>query len=94
MKNMRVASVQFQHAPGDKRFNLNKVRAFVERAAARGVELIAPEMCITGYWHVRNLPREGADALAEPVPAGRGTRARCGSRAEAPSSCRHQPTTC
>ncbi|HEY9284188.1 MAG TPA: nitrilase family protein [Pyrinomonadaceae bacterium] len=74
MKNIRVASVQFQHAPGDKQFNLNKVRAFVERAAARGVELIAfPEMCVTGYWHVRNLPREQVDALAEPVPEGPST---------------------
>jgi len=74
MKNIRVASVQFQHAPGDKRANLGKVEAFAERAAAERVELIAfPEMCITGYWHVRNLPREEVEALAEPVPEGRST---------------------
>lgn len=74
MKNIRVASVQFQHAAGDKPANLKKIEAFVRRAAARGVELIAfPEMCITGYWHVRNLPREEVDALAEPVPAGEST---------------------
>ena len=71
MKNIRVASVQFQHAPGDKRANLAKVEAFVERAAAERVELIAfPEMCVTGYWHVRNLAREEVEALAEPVPDG------------------------
>ena len=74
MKNIRVASVQFQHAPGDKPANLEKIRAFVEQAAARRVELIAfPEMCITGYWHVRNLSREEVDALAEPVPEGPST---------------------
>ena len=75
MNNIRVASVQFQHAPGDKAANLAKIHAFVERAAAHRVELIAfPEMCITGYWHVRNLPHEEVDALAEPVPAGASSR--------------------
>ena len=74
MKNIRVASVQFQHAPGDKPANLGRIKTFVEQAAARRVELIAfPEMCITGYWHVRNLPREEVDALAEPVPEGPST---------------------
>ncbi|HEX8352368.1 MAG TPA: nitrilase family protein, partial [Pyrinomonadaceae bacterium] len=74
MRNIRAASVQFQHSPGDKRANLGKLTAFVERAARAGVELIAfPEMCITGYWHVRNLSREDVDALAEPVPAGPST---------------------
>jgi predicted amidohydrolase len=74
MRNLRAASVQFQHAPGDKAANLEKIRAFVGRAAARRVELIAfPEMCVTGYWHVRNLPREEVDALAEPFPSGPST---------------------
>src|SRR2546423_4112201 len=76
MKNIRAASVQFQHSPGDKQSNLYKVRAFVEEAAARRVELIAfPEMCVTGYWHVRNLSREAVEWLAEPVPTGPTTRA-------------------
>ena len=76
MKNIRAASVQFQHAPGDKAANLGKIRAFVEKAAAARVGLIAfPEMCVSGYWHVRNLPREEVVALAEPVPEGPSTRA-------------------
>src|SRR2546423_15155971 len=71
MKNIRAASVQFQHSPGDKQSNLNKVRTFVEAAATRRVELIAfPEMCVTGYWHVRNLSREAVERLAEPGPSG------------------------
>lgn len=75
-KTIRAASVQLHHSPGDKPSNLEKIRAFVGRAAARGVELIAfPEMCITGYWHVRNLPREEVEALAEPVPSGASTAA-------------------
>jgi predicted amidohydrolase len=54
---------------------LVKIKAFVEKAAARQVKLIAfPEMCITGYWHVRNLSREDVDSLAEPVPSGHSTK--------------------
>jgi predicted amidohydrolase len=75
-KKIRAASVQFNHAPGDKAANLEKIRGFVERAAERGVELLAfPEMCVTGYWHVRNLGREAVEELAEPVPSGATTAA-------------------
>ena len=71
MRDIRVATVQFQHAPGDKSYNLGRVRHFVTRAASSGVELIVfPEMCLTGYWHVRKLSREAFEALAESVPDG------------------------
>ncbi|MBK9317333.1 MAG: nitrilase family protein [Acidobacteria bacterium] len=74
MKKIRVASVQFQHSPGDKSFNLDVVRKFVQQAAEQDVRMIAfPEMCITGYWHVRNLTREDIELLAEPIPAGPST---------------------
>jgi predicted amidohydrolase len=71
MRDIRVATVQFQHAPGDKTANLARVRHFVTEAARSGAEIIAfPEMCLTGYWHVRKLDREAVEALAEPVPDG------------------------
>ena len=71
MRDIRVATVQFQHAPGDKSYNLGRIRHYVAEAARRGVEIITfPEMCLTGYWHVRNLSREAFEALAEPVPNG------------------------
>jgi len=75
MRDVRIATVQFQHEPGDKSYNLGRVRHFVTEAAESGVEIIAfPEMCLTGYWHVRKLTREGVDALAEPVPDGPSTQ--------------------
>jgi predicted amidohydrolase len=75
MRDVRVASVQFQHEPGDKSYNLGRVRHFVTEAAESSVEIIAfPEMCLTGYWHVRKLTREGVEALAEPVPDGASTQ--------------------
>ena len=74
MNNLRAGSVQFQHVPGDKEANLSTIRSFVTKAVAEKVNLLVfPEMCITGYWHVRNLAREEIDALAEPVPEGPST---------------------
>jgi predicted amidohydrolase len=75
MRDIRVAAVQFQHAPGDKTYNLGRVRHYVDEAARAGAEIICfPEMCLTGYWHVRKLSRAEVEALAEPVPDGPSTR--------------------
>jgi len=68
VRKIRAAAVQFQHRPGDKPANLETIRRFTAEAARQGVELLCfPECCITGYWHLRKLPREALDALAEPV---------------------------
>ncbi len=79
MRNIRVAAVLFQLDPVDKTYNLGRVRHYVEEAARAGVEIICfPEMCLTGYWHVRKLSRAEVEALAEPVPDGPSTRALLG----------------
>jgi predicted amidohydrolase len=75
VRDIRVATVQFQHAAGDKDYNRGRVRHFVNEAARSDVEIIAfPEMCLTGYWHVRKLAREAVEALAESVPDGPSTQ--------------------
>lgn len=75
MRDIRVAAVQFQHAPGDKEYNLGRVHYFAAEAARQNVEIIAfPEMCLTGYWHTRKLGREAFASLAENVPDGPSTR--------------------
>ena len=75
MRDIRVAATQFQHHPGDKEYNLGRVRHFVGEAAKSKVEIIVfPEMCLTGYWHVRKLARDQVAALAEPVPDGPSTQ--------------------
>lgn len=75
MKNIKSASVQFNHKPGDKEYNLNKIREFVASAARQKVDLLVfPEMCLTGYWHVRKLSKPDIAALAEPVPSGPSTQ--------------------
>lgn len=76
MRDLRAASVQFEHAAGDKQANLAAIESFVTRAAADGVQLIVfPECCITGYWFLRELGRAELEVLAEPVLDGPSSRA-------------------
>jgi len=75
METYKTATVQFQHTPGNKEDNLEIIAAYVDEASKDGVKLIVfPEMCITGYWHVRNLSKEEIQLLAEPVPKGPSTQ--------------------
>jgi predicted amidohydrolase len=60
-----------QHRPGDVRANLNKVRQFTRHAVEQGAELVVfPECCVSGYWHLRKLSRQGLMELAEPADSG------------------------
>lgn len=73
---IRSATVQFNHHPGDKAYNLGRIRDFCKQATEENVQIIAfPEMCITGYWHVNKLERQQIVALAESVPDGESTQA-------------------
>ncbi len=75
MTTIRTASVQFEHAAGDKAANLEKIGRFVEQAAHESVQLIAfPECCITGYWFLRHLSRRDLLELAEPTLEGPSAR--------------------
>ena len=68
MRDIRVASVQFEHLPSDKQANLAKIHRFVSQASTEHAEIVIfPECCITGYWHLRHLSREQLGELAEPV---------------------------
>jgi predicted amidohydrolase len=75
MTRLRAAAIQFEAAAGDKPANLGKIRAFVEEAGRRQVELaVFPECSITGYWFLRRLSTAELTPLAEPVPDGPSTR--------------------
>ncbi len=75
MQDTKVASVQFEHAPGDKQANLDKVRRFTAEAAEQSVELLVfPEMCVTGYWFLRDQSRDELLELSEPIPNGTTTQ--------------------
>ena len=71
MKDIRVASVQMESAPGDREANHAKVARRAREAAGRGaVMVLFPECCLTGYWFLRRLTVAQLAALAEPVPEG------------------------
>jgi predicted amidohydrolase len=73
---LKCGTVQFHHKANDKAYNMSVVERFCRDAAERQVKILAfPEMCLTGYWHVRNLPREPIEALSEAVPSGSSTQA-------------------
>jgi predicted amidohydrolase len=74
-RRIRVASVQMEHAAGDKEANFAKIERFAEQAAAQNVQLVVfPECCVCGYWFLRKLSTPQLDELAEPIPEGPSTR--------------------
>ncbi|CAH7286016.1 Aliphatic amidase amiE [Vibrio chagasii] len=45
-RDIKVASVQFNHHAGDKAYNLSVIEHYVQQAADSGVEIISfPEIC-------------------------------------------------
>ena len=74
---LRATAIQFNHRPGDKAANLETVSRLARQAARehRADLAVFPEMCLTGYWHVRKLDRASVADLAEPVPDGPSSRA-------------------
>jgi len=65
---VKLACLQMQPSFGDVASNVTKSVQLIERAAARGANLVVlPELCSTGYVFSN---REEAFAVAEEVPAG------------------------
>ena len=76
MKPLRIASVQFENASGDKQANLATIREITRKAAAAGAQVVAFHECsVTGYTFARRLSREQMLALAEPIPDGPSVKA-------------------
>jgi predicted amidohydrolase len=76
MKNIRIATAQFENASGDKDHNLSVIRQLSGKAAAAGADAIAFHECsITGYTFARHLSKEGLLDVAEQIPDGPSTRA-------------------
>lgn len=76
MRDIRVASAQFEHRDGDKPYNLGRIRDLARLAASRGAEMICFHECsITAYTYLQTLSRDELNVLAEPVPDGPSTQA-------------------
>lgn len=71
MKNLKIATAQFENRSGDKEYNLSVMEELAAKAAADGAKAIAFHECsITGYTFARNLSKEEMLDLAEPIPGG------------------------
>jgi len=71
MKNLKVASVQFENKNADKAYNLSVIRQLAAEAKKQGADVIAFHECsITGYTFARNLSKNQMLDLAEEIPDG------------------------
>ena len=71
MKNLIVATAQFENASGDKAFNLAMIDELTGKAAEQGARVVAFHECsVTGYSFARKLTREQLFDIAEPIPDG------------------------
>jgi predicted amidohydrolase len=71
MRDIRIAAAQFEHRDNDKRYNLSRIAALAELAAAAGAEIASfHECCIPGYSWLQPLEKEQLLDVAEPLPDG------------------------
>ncbi len=71
MKDIRIATAQFETRNGDKAYNLSRIEELAGRAADQGAEIVCfHELSIPAYTFLRNLSKAEISGLAEEVPAG------------------------
>lgn len=71
MKNLKIATVQFEHKSLDKAYNLQVIDHFCEKASQKGADVVAfHECCISGYTIAKSLTAEKMLELAEHLPGG------------------------
>ena len=75
MKDITIATAQFEHRCGDKEYNLNKIDALCAQAVKQGARIVSfHELCITGYTFLKRLEKDDLSQLAESVPDGVSTQ--------------------
>jgi len=74
MKDIKIATAQFENRSGDKEYNLSVIDKLSKMAADDGADIVAFHECsITGYSFARHLSEEEMLDLAEFVPDGPST---------------------
>jgi predicted amidohydrolase len=76
MKNLKIATAQFENKSGDKSYNLIVIEKLSREAALAGAHVINFHECsVTGYTFARNLSKEQMLDVAEYIPDGPSTQA-------------------
>jgi len=71
MKDIKIATAQFENRSGDKEYNLNVIDKLSKVAADDGADIVAFHECsVTGYSFARHLSKEEMLDLAELIPEG------------------------
>jgi len=71
MENLCIATAQFEHKNGDKKYNISIIDKLAGQAAEAGAAVIAFHECsITGYTFARKLSEANMLELAELIPGG------------------------
>ena len=71
MRDIRVATAQFEHRDKDREYNLGKIRELSRRAVEGGAEIVSfHEGCLLGYSWIQPLGLDELRSVAEPVPDG------------------------
>ncbi|WP_371922993.1 nitrilase-related carbon-nitrogen hydrolase [Flavobacterium sp. B183] len=71
MKNLKIATAQFENKSGDKSYNLSVIEKLSQQAASQGCDVISFHECsVTGYTFARHLSKEQMLNLAELIPSG------------------------
>ena len=75
MREIRIATAQFENRDNQKEFNLDRIDALTRRAVEQGAEIVSfHECCIPAYSWVQPLTLKELQAVAEPVPEGPSTQ--------------------
>ena len=71
MRNIKIATAQFENKSGDKEYNLSVIDRLSEKAAKEGADVISFHECsITGYTYARRLSLDQMLEIAEYIPEG------------------------
>src|SRR3954468_16234852 len=71
MRNIKIATAQFENKSADKNYNLNVIKKLSAKAAEQEAKMVAFHECsITGYTFARHLSKEQMLEVAEYIPGG------------------------
>ncbi|HEY4965878.1 MAG TPA: nitrilase family protein [Puia sp.] len=71
MRNIKIATAQFENKSGDKTYNLSVIDRLSKKAAEQGADAIAFHECsVTGYSFARKLSRDQLLEISEYIPEG------------------------
>ena len=78
MREIRVATAQFEARDNDPQYNLARIETLTQQAVKRRAEIVSfHEGCIPGYSWVQPLDKTQLLEIAEPVPDGPSVRRLC-----------------